>query len=47
MGVRNSGPVVDCLTPVGWQVQMVREKGNGEMIKLPQKYSFPERQIEL
>ncbi|EOB01431.1 hypothetical protein Anapl_06886 [Anas platyrhynchos] len=29
MGVRNSGPVVDCLTPVGWQVQMVREKGNG------------------
>lgn len=47
MGVRNSGPVVDCLTPMGWQVQVGRERGNGEMMELPQKYSFLERQIEL
>lgn len=47
MRVRTSGPVADCLTPMGLQVEMGKERGSSEMMGQHQKYSFLERQMQL
>lgn len=47
MRVRNSKPVADCLTPVGWQVGMGKERGSNKVMGQHHRYSVLERQMQL
>jgi len=37
MTVRTSGPVADCPPPMGWQVEMGKERGSSKMMEQHQK----------
>lgn len=47
MRVRNSKPVADCLTPVGWQVGMGKERGSNKVMGQHHRYNVLERQMQL
>lgn len=47
MKVRTSGPVADCPAPMGWQVEVGKERGSSKMMGQHQEYSFPGRQMQL